>query len=201
MRLIDERTLDAAFRKVRVSPRGFRYGFLSGIFTEETYERLVEAFPSVQSFRLVDRRSGGRRRRFFVGPLYDANRHHGCVCHLASLPTVWQEALSELASLSFVARLSAATGVDFNSLCTFGFTYGNEGCVQEPHLDGAVREGDTSEIHSRLACLVYMNRDPGGPGGTCIYDLDRTTVIYQAPSMRNGLFFGSSYKCMQAEEG
>ena len=39
-----------------------------------------------------------------------------------------------------------------------------------------------------------MNRDPGGPGGTCIYDLDRTTVIYQVPSMRNGLFFFAQHQ-------
>lgn len=189
MPLVDERTLDAAFRHVQVSPRGFRYGFLSSIFTEEAYERLVEAFPPVESFHLVDKFSGGGRKHFFTGPLYEANRHSGCVCHLADLPEVWGEALIELASPSFVARLSTATGVSFNSPCGFGFTYGNEGCVQEPHLDGAVRPEDTSKIKSSLACLIYMNRNPDGPGATCIYDPDRKTVLYQVPSMRNGLFF------------
>jgi hypothetical protein len=73
-------------------------------------------------------------------------------------------------------------------MVNFGLAYGNEGCRQGAHIDGAVR-GEGGEHPSSLACILYFNEKPDGPGGTCVYGTDATTVLFQAPSMRNGLFF------------
>lgn len=179
---------DAAIN-FKMAPSGFKYGFISNLFHEDVYKKLIATFPDVQTFKFVDKQSGGGRKRFYTGPAYDANKNPGCVCHLARLPVIWQDVLRESASPEFISLLKDSTGVGFNTICTFGFTYGNEGCMQEAHLDGAIREGDKSLVHSTLACLMYFNRDEGGFGGTCVYDTDRKTILFQAPTLRNGLIF------------
>lgn len=173
----------------KFAPAGFRYGFVSDLFDERIYRRLIDSFPDVKSFKLVDKQSGGGRKRFYVGPNYFSGRERGCICNLDTLPKVWRDLLFELASDRFISLLSGATGIKFNSLGDFGLTYGNEGCVQEPHLDGAVRPGDPNEVRPTIALLLYFNEKKGGSSGTCIYDNDRKTVLAQAPDLRNSMFF------------
>lgn len=174
---------------VQFAPKGFRYGYVENIFKDDIYESLIKTFPSVEKFRLVDKQSGGGHKRFYVGPNYNTNLHWGCACHFDSLPSVWRGVFNESASAEFLERLKWATGVNFNSLCNFGFAYGNEGCRQGAHLDGAVRADDKNESHSTLACLLYFNQKTGGSSGTCIYDADRITVLFQVPNLRNSMSF------------
>lgn len=187
--LFNPDSIKTAKDTIKTAPSGFRYGFIPNIFKEDVYEQLIASFPDVSTFKLVDKPSGGGRKRFYVGPGYDANKNWGCVCHLSSLPQIWKDALHESSSNEFMKLLKDSTGVGFNTMCTFGFAYGNEGCMQEAHIDGAAREGDKSPVHSTIACLLYFNKEAGGVGGTCVYDIDRKTVLFQAPSLRNGLFF------------
>lgn len=185
----NDRAIVQLQKNVRTAPRGFRYGFVKDIFKDDVYEKLIKTFPPVETFTLVDKQSGGGHKRFYVGPVYSTVQSHGCVCHLRSLPILWQRTLEESASAAFINRLQWATGVTFNSLCNFGLAYSNTGCVQEPHLDGAVRSGDKNSIHSTIAGLLYCNKSTGGPGGTRVYDIDRKTIIFEVPCLHNSFFF------------
>ncbi len=189
LRYFDEVSIKKAAETFKTDPRGFRYGFIGNIFKEDVYAELVKTFPDVKSFKLVDKPSGGGRKRFYTGPVYDANKHLGCACHLGGLPAIWRGVLSEASSKEFKSLLKEVTGVSFNTMCTFGLAYGNEGCMQEAHIDGAMREEQTEKIKSTLATLLYFNTDPDNTSGTCVYENDRQTVTFRAPSMRNGLFF------------
>ncbi len=189
LRLFNPNSIKLAKETIKVSPSGFRYGFIANLFYEDAFNRLTNTFPKIKGFSLVDKQSGGGRKRFYVGPVYDTNKNQDCACHLVDLPKVWKDTLKESASTELMGLLKDSTGINFNSLCTFGFTYGNEGCVQEPHVDGAVREYDVNPVHSTIACLMYFNKEEGGIGGTCVYDIDQKTILFQAPSLRNGLFF------------
>ncbi len=174
---------------IRFAREGFRYGFIADVFQEGAFLNLVEHFPSVEKFKRVDKMSGGGRKRFFVGPEYASGKDDGCLCSFFGAENPWRLLAHEAARPDFVGFFSGVMGVSFNSLCNFGLTFGNEGCVQEPHIDGAAREGDPSPVHSTWASIVYFNTDPNPVGGTCVYAPDRTTMLFSAPSMRNGLFF------------
>ncbi len=173
---------------VKVAPRGFRYGFIPNLFKEEVYEELIATFPDVNKFKLVDKQSGGGRKRFYIGPAYDTDKRGGCVCFMDSLPKIWRDVLQETASPELISLLNETTGVSFNSLSIFGLTFGNEGCMQEAHIDGAVRDNPTF-IKSPIACLMYFNKNHEGSSGTRIYEVDGKTELFKAQSMRNGLFF------------
>lgn len=186
--LFDVNSIEAAKKTFRTATSGFQYGFIANVFKEDVYQELMAVFPDVRQFKLVDKMSGGGHKRFYITSHYDVSKNFGCWCHLRFFPAIWQKVLQESASPEFISFLSGAAGVKFNSLATFGHTYGNEGCVQEPHIDGAVRE-DRGEYPSTLATLLYFNEKPDNTGGTCVYDVDRKTVLFQAPSLRNGMFF------------
>ena len=177
-----------AFADIRTAPAGFRYGFISDVIQESMYEQLRHSFPDVGAFKLVDKMSGGGHKRFYLGPAYTAGKDWGCFCAFSRL-SIWREFIREAASPQATALLSKTTGFSFNSLSNFGLTFGNELCVQEPHIDGAAREYDPSPVQTTFASIVYFNEHPQGVGGTCIYAPDRSTILFQAPSMRNGLFF------------
>lgn len=189
IKLFNANSIRTLKEKTRVSPRGFRYGYVENLFHEPVYQELIRTFPDVTKFELVDKVSGGGRKHFYVGPKYVSNRHGGCVCHMDALSPVWKDVLRESTSEELTALLSEAIGIAFNSVALFGFTFGKEGCVQEPHIDGAVGYNEEAENPSTFAGLIYFNKEPGGVGGTCIYDTDRKTVIFQAPHLRNALFF------------
>jgi len=182
-----------AFKKLKqdskIAPHGFRYGFVTGVFHEDVYKDLIKTFPDVKKFTLVDKQSGGGHKRFYVGPSYYSGKDWGSTRHLKNLPAVWKGVIRESGSPEFVAMVQEATGVKCNSLCNFGFTYGNEGCVQGPHIDGAARPDDPNPIHATIACLMYFNEQPGGFGGTEVYDTDRTTVIARVADLRNSFFY------------
>ena len=188
IKLFDVNSIEAAKETFRTAPSGFRYGFIADVFPENIYKELMATFPDVRKFKLVDKMSGGGHKRFYIAPHYGVSKNMGCWCHLHFFPPIWQEVLRESASPEFISFLSSTIGVKFNSLTTFGHTYGNEGCVQEPHIDGAVRE-DRGEYPSTLATLIYFNEKPDNIGGTCVYATDRKTILFQAPSMRNGMIF------------
>lgn len=188
IKYFDANSIEAAKRIFRTANSGFRYGFIADIFPENIYQELMATFPDVKQFKLVDKMSGGGHKRFYIAFHYDVSKNRGCWCHLRFFPAIWQKVLQEAASSEFIDFLSSVTEVKANSLATFGHTYGNEGCVQEPHIDGAVRE-DRGEYPSTLATLIYFNEKPDNTGGTCVYATDRKTILFQAPSMRNGMFF------------
>lgn len=174
---------------VRSAPSGFKYGFIPDVFHEEAYLELMRTFPEVKQFQFVKKMSGGGQKQFFVGPTYDANKSFGCVCRLRRIHPSWKAVLQESADTGLMGLLNELTGVSFNTMCTFGFAYGNQGCMQGAHVDGAVRSDDKSAVRSTLACLLYLNEKPDNISGTCVYATDRRTVLLQAPSMRNGMFF------------
>jgi len=174
---------------IQTAPAGFRYGFVADVLDEPMYVRLMREFPDVTKFTQVDKMSGGGHKKFYVGPGYVAGRNWGCTCHMRSLSPIWRDFLAVCASPAVTRMFSERIGVPLNSLCNFGPTYGNEGCVQEAHVDGAVREYDDGPVKAVWTAILYFNEQPAGPGGTCVYDTDRTTILLQAPSMRNGLFF------------
>ncbi len=188
MNFFDANSIENAKKDFKTTSSGFRYGFIPNVFKEKVYQELMVTFPDVRQFKLVDKMSGGGHKRFYIAPYYEVSKNFGCWCHLRFFPAIWQEVLQESASPELISFLSKATGVECNSLATFGHTYGNEGCVQEPHIDGAVRE-DRGEYPSNLATLLYFNEKPDNIGGTCVYATDRKTVLFQAPSMRNGMIF------------
>lgn len=188
IKYFDLGSIRSAKENFKKSPKGFKYGFIPNIFKEDVYDDLVSSYPDVKKFKFVDKPSGGGRKRFYVGPTYITDKNNGCFCNFSSLPKIWREVLEESASLEVVSVLSEATGVNFNSLSIFGFAFGNEGCMQEAHIDGAVRD-NPKFIKSPIACLFYLNREDAGSSGTRIYDVDGKTELFKAPSMRNGLFF------------
>jgi len=173
-----------------ISPYGFKYGFVRSIFKEDVYKDLIKSFPDVTKFKLTDKSdSGGGRKRFYVGLNYYSGEKWGSIYHMKELPQIWKDVIKESSSEELMNLLSDATGVNFNSLCNFGFTYGNGGCMQEPHIDGAIRPNDPSPIHASVACLMYFNEKSGGVAGTAIYDLDRETILFQVPDLRNSFFY------------
>ncbi len=178
----------SAQESFKKAPSGFRYGFIPNVFKEDVYEKLIATYPDVKRFKLVDKPSGGGRKRFYVGPSYNTDKDGGCFCHVDTLPQIWKDVIAESASPELISLLKEATGINFNSLSIFGFAYGNEGCMQESHIDGAVR-GSPAVIKSPIACLFYFNKKSEGSSGTRIYDVDGKTELFKAPSMRNGLFF------------
>ena len=178
-----------AKNEIRVAPSGFRFGFIPDIFEEETYSELIKSFPDVNKFKLVNKQSGGGLKRFYAGPVYDSENDKGCWCGLSSsINKLWRDLVREADSTEFKDLLKEVTGVSFNSLSDFGFTYGNEGCVQEAHIDGEVRDLDNLRLPA-IACLLYFNPNPDTIGGTRVYGTDRKTILFQAPHLRNGIFF------------
>jgi hypothetical protein len=191
MKYFNEKALEDLKRGVRRAPSGFRYGFVPGIFREEVYEAVVDGFPDVTSFRLKDldeKHAGGGRKRFYAGPSYYSGAHYGSSRMFTKVSDIWRGIIEEADSEEFKGLLSDATSVPFNSICNLGFAYGKEGSVQEAHLDGAVTDMRKA-ISSSIACLLYLNREPGGVCGTRVYAPDRTTVLYEVPDLRNSLFF------------
>src|SRR3989344_4962732 len=174
---------------IKESPLGFRYGYYPNIIHDSQYETLVSGFPETKGFKLVDKPSGGGRKRFYVGPHYSYAEHKECPCGLANVSSVWKQFFNESRSSEFISFFSDLLGVKFNMIANFGLAYGNEGCMQEPHIDGATRGGKFEDGASRIACILYFNENPDTIGGTCVYEPDRKTVIFQAPHLRNGLFF------------
>ena len=171
------------------APAGFRYGFIENLFDEEFYKKLVATFPDIKKFKLISKMSGGGHKRFYLGPEYTINRHGVCGCDLNDVSTEWKKVFRICASPKFINFLSEKTGVKCNSLCNFGFTYGNEGCHQECHIDGAVRADDPNETKATLALLLYFHPDRSTIGGTCIYDIDRKTIVAQAGHLHNSSFY------------
>lgn len=189
MSYLEPTALERIRANAHVVKTGVRCGFVDQLLREDAYTTLVREFPDVSRFALVDKQSGGGRKRFYVGPEYVVQRNWGSLHHLRSLSDIWRAFIDECASPSFIAALSAATGVQFNSLTNFGFTYGNEGCVQEPHLDGAIRPGDTGPIKGTIALLLYFNEDSDPVSATELYDLDKKTILAKSPTMHNALFW------------
>lgn len=188
LKFFNESNIEAI--KPVIAPRGFRYGYVEGIFKDDVYKELIINFPDVNSFQFVNKEnSGGGRKKFYVGSVYSSGKSYGCVCYFSHLNSIWKEVLLEAASSNFINLLRRVTGINFNSLENFGFTYSKEGCVQEPHLDGAVRANDLSPIKSTIACLLYFNSAPGGSTGTCIYEPDRKTKLFQVPNLMNSMSF------------
>jgi len=187
MKYFNRKAIEDLKRNVRRAPSGFRYGFAPHIFREEMYEAITDGFPDVRSFRLKDIEAGGGRKNFYSGPVYYSGGDYGSVRKFSKLSDIWRGIVAESASEEFVTLLNDATGIAFNSVCNFGFAYGKEGSVQEPHLDGAVLK--TKSISGPIACLLYLNKEPGGVSGTRIYGTDRKTVLYEVPDLRNSFFF------------
>lgn len=187
MKYFSRKALENLKRDVRRAPSGFRYGFAPHIFREEIYHDILEGFPDVNTFRLKDMQAGGGRKSFFVGPGYYSGRDYGSTRNFAKVSDIWRGIISESTSDEFVKLLNDTTGVAFNSVCNFGFAYGKEGSMQEPHIDGAAMK--TKSISGTIACLLYVNKEPGGSSGTRVYDTDRKTVLFEVPDLRNSLFF------------
>jgi len=190
MKYFDRKALEDLKRDVRRAPSGFRYGFVTGIFREDVYAAVVDGFPDVSGFRLKEldeKNAGGGRKRFYVGGEYFSGRDLGSTRKFAGISGIWRAIMAEADSEEFKALLRDATGVRMNSICNFGFAYGKEGSVQEPHLDGAV--GGRKAISASIAGLLYLNREHGGVSGTCVYAPDRKTVLFEVPDLRNSFFF------------
>ncbi len=185
---------DSLFKRIqtatKVTETGVSHGFCDSVFEGEVYEELIRTFPDPHSFYLVDKEdSGGGHKRFYIGPEYVVARNYNSLFHIRKLSKVWKGVIEEVSSPSFIQMLSESVGAKFNSICNFGFAYGDEGCIQEPHLDGAIREGATSRVKSNVAFLLYFNENVDPVSATELYDIDRKTVIVKGDTMRNSLFF------------
>ncbi len=187
--VINIQTLNAIRDNQKTAPAGFRYGFIEDLFRHDFYQRLVATFPDPKKFKLISKMSGGGHKKFYLGPEYAANRTPGCGCALLDVSPEWQKVFRICNSPKFISYLSEKTGVPCNSLCNFGFTYGNEGCHQEAHVDGAVRADDPNEIKATLALLLYFNPEKSEIGGTYVCLPDRETIIMQAPHLFNSAFY------------
>lgn len=169
--------------RIKVSPAGFRYAFVENVFQEPVYKELVRGYPPFGMFTYHE----DAFKKVYEGPYYDSHDHHGCAHHLKNLSAVWKEVLREAMSEEFVTAFSQASGVPFNSLRNFSFKYGKEGCEIKPHLDQASlgKKGQ-----SRLVSMWYFaGNAAGGPGGTCIYDTDRQTILAEARHLYNSMVF------------
>jgi hypothetical protein len=174
---------------------GVTCGFINNFFLETKFQDLIRTFPELRNFKFVDKAdSGGGHKRFYVGPEYVITRNFGSVFHLRNLEKPWRNLLEELSSVEFIQKLSESTGIKFNTLCNFGIGYGDEGCMQEPHLDGAIREGDSSLIKGNIALLIYLNDQEDPISATEIYDLDRKTILLKGTTMRNSILFFKQHK-------
>ncbi len=173
-----------------ISKTGVRHGFCDSVFKPDIYERLKAEFPDPTKFTLVDKNdSGGGHKRFYVGPEYVAARDYDSLHGVQSVSSLWKSIIDEVASHHFIEGVATATGVTCNSICNFGFAYGNEGCIQEPHLDGAIRKGAKSRVKSTVALLLYINEAKDPVSATELYDTDRKTILAKGTTMQNSLFF------------
>lgn len=152
MKYFSKKALEDLRRDIRRAPSGFRYGFVRGIFREDVYAGIARGFPDVKAFRPVDMMAGGGHKRFHVGETYYSGTDYGAIHQFSKVSDVWQAVLAEAASEEFMALLRDATGIRFNSLCNFGFAYGDEGCMQEPHLDGSAMK--KKAVSDSIACLL-----------------------------------------------
>jgi len=189
LRFFDADAIRALGEQTNRGPGGYRFGFVNDVLNQPAYDRLAREFPRVDHFQLVDKQSGGGRKRFYVGPSYDLGRDGGCICGLGGISQMWRQLFLECASAELMDLLGESIGIRFNSLCSFGFAYGNEGCRQEAHIDGAVRPGDASPVHSTISLFIYCNQRSQRTGGTRIYAPDRESVLFEVPELRNGLFY------------
>lgn len=190
LKFLDEQALGALRSQIRIAPAGFRYGFITGVFKPSAYEELWNAYPSLDTFRYVEIADDFKNpsSKVYNGPRYGSREHNGCMDHLTGIDPIWKAVLAELASPSASAALNEATGVAFNSVREFAFNYGKKGCEIKPHLDGSARTSDP--YRTRIVFLFYFAPRPGGgPGGTCLYDADRRTALFEAPDLCNSLLF------------
>lgn len=187
---IDESVLSRLQHAITVTRTGVTNGFCDRVFTSDSYAELTRAFPDPATFTLVDKNnSGGGRKIFYVGPEYVITRHLGSLYHLRTLPLIWKEVIQEISSLFFMKKLSAVIGTEVNTVCNFGFTFGKEGCMQEPHIDGAMRTSNHSPIKASVAFLLYFNDSDDPCSATEIYDTDRTTILSKGTTMKNSWMF------------
>ena len=93
LKFFNQQNIEAAL--TWTAPRGFRYGYIEGLFREDIYQELINSFPDVKEFQLVDKSdSGGGRKRFYVGTNYYSGLHYGCICHFESVPPIWRGAIT-----------------------------------------------------------------------------------------------------------
>ena len=190
MKYFSDDVFDLLKSKTVVTSTGVTCGFCDKVFTPEAYKELTNSFPDVTNFKLVDKAdSGGGHKRFYIGPEYVITRNFGSVFHLRGLSDAWRGVLNEVVSPEFMERLGDATGAPINTLCNFGFTYGESGCMQEPHLDGAIRNGKNSPLNADIAFLLYFNEEADPSSATEIYDLDRKTILLKGDTMRNSWIY------------
>lgn len=189
MKYFDPNALSRLKLATVTTKTGVRNGFVDNILFADKYDELVGALPDPHTYTLVDKQSGGGHKRFYVGPVYLSGKDFGSVYHMRQLPSVWQDFLKEAGSKEFIELLSGTTQIKFNSLNNFGLAYGDKGCVQEPHLDGAIRSGDTSRIKGNIALLMYFNKTADPVSATELYDVDRKTILAKGFTMRNSMFF------------
>lgn len=170
---------------IKMSPRGFRYGFIENIFLPAAYEPLRRVFPPESRFSVTEENI----MITLGGVYYDAREHHGHTDHLLDLDPLWHRALHEAASAEFIKALSENTGVACNSLRGFGFNLGKRGYgFRRPHLDGSARSKHPAR--TRLVAMLYLGSSPSETvGGTKIYDTDEKTIVFEAPRLYNSLLF------------
>lgn len=190
LKFLNEETLQSLRSQVRIAPAGFRYSFVTNIFKPEAYEHLWSKYPPVEKFRYVEVVDNFKNpsTKVYNGPRYGSREHHGCIDHLVDLDPIWKDVLAELSSPQAIKALNEATGIKFNSVREFAFNYGKKGCEIKPHLDSSARTKDP--YRTTVVCLLYFAPKPGGgPGGTCVYDTDRETILLEAPDLCNSMLF------------
>jgi hypothetical protein len=185
---------DSLFERIqtatKVTKTAVTCGFVDEVFTKEAFDSLIHSFPGQKEFTLYDKtNSGGGRKRFYVGPEYVLSRNGTSAYHLRHLSPPWKQLFKECLSSEFIQALSRATNTDCNTLLNFGIAYSDAGCLQEPHLDGAVRAGGSLVGEGSVAVLFYFNEDPDPISATEVYDVDRKTILLKGTTMRNSMTF------------
>ena len=184
MKFFNRATFENIPQKIKIAPAGFRIGFLSDVFQEDLYHKLLTAYPPFSLFTHVE----DEFKNVFEGPYFDAKEHRGCKDHLSHLPSVWHELLLEANSQEFTSLFSNAASVPFNGVRNFSFKWGKEGNHIKPHLDQAAKSKNSAR--SRIVCMFYFGEQKGkNPGGTCIYAKDRETPILEADMLYNSMLF------------
>ena len=186
MKFFNTNAITAIPHTIKTAPRHFKYGFVPNIFQENAYKELRAKFPPFSSFGYID----DGFKKVYEGPHFDSVEHKGYVDHLlrAHVDPIWIDLLREAHSQEFTKLFSESTGIGFNAVRNFSWKYGKEGCEITPHLDLSGMKMHSAG--SKIVCMFGFAKNPGaGPGGTTVYDVDRETVLMEAPETYNGMTF------------
>tara|TARA_B100000029_G_scaffold471143_1_gene510568 strand:+ start:2456 stop:3121 length:666 start_codon:yes stop_codon:yes gene_type:complete len=165
---------DALFEQTETfkNNKPFRFAFVKGIFKQDFYDKLYQAFPKFNKNWFVNndyRRAAKCRdlhRKDESSPQYDE-----------TISPEWNKFKRLICSNQFVENFSRFTGTKFSSIYESGFFANSKGDFQLPHID------EDGEYKFKLQIMFYFSKgwQKGDAGGTYLCESDDEDSIFFEP--------------------